>query len=77
MTLHPFVIVFIFLWLAIVGYFGFSIIFSVSNKESFDFFNLLPFTMIIFLYAMVMGGFKYESIKSKKYFAELFEAEII
>lgn len=37
---------------------------------------LIPFAMLVFGYALVTGGFKYESIKSKKDLAQLFEAKI-
>ncbi len=62
MKLHPFVIVFAFLWLSIVGSLGFTSIFSIWDKETFEPMSLIPLGMIIFFYAIATGGFKYESI---------------
>ena len=75
MRLHPIVLTFMIIWFSGVGI-GFLLTLSIllSNK-SFEPMTLIPFGMLIFGYALVTGGFKYESIKSKKYFNELFESE--
>tara|TARA_Y100001934_G_C11866151_1_gene546528 strand:+ start:24 stop:533 length:510 start_codon:yes stop_codon:yes gene_type:complete len=78
MRLHVFVIVFMFIWLGGVGI-GCLAVLATGFKfgsQSFEPMSLIPFGMLIFGYALVTGGFKYESIKSKKYLAQLFEAEI-
>ncbi|WP_290698807.1 hypothetical protein [Lacinutrix sp.] len=76
MKLSIFVIAFMCVWFGgvIVGCFvGLS---SFLDSTSFEPMALIPFGMLIFGYALVTVGFKYESVKSKKYFAELFEARI-
>ncbi|MEJ2104945.1 MAG: hypothetical protein P8X47_10265 [Ignavibacteriaceae bacterium] len=76
MRLHVLVVVFMFIWFGGVGIGCLVILSTLFNSESFDPMTLIPFGMLIFGYALVTGGFKYESIKSKKYLAQLFEAEI-
>lgn len=56
---------------------AFIIILTVAGvyseiDESTIFFLLFPGLFLVFGYAMLMGCFKYESIKSKKFFKELF-----
>jgi|GEM_PF-3448503 len=46
------------------------------NDQNFEPVILIPLGMLVFGYVLVTGGFKYESVKSKKYLAQLFEAEI-
>ncbi len=76
MRLHPFIFGFILIWCGGVG-FGFLIILAESIKKGvFQPFILIPFVMLLFAYGMTMLGFKSESIKSKKYLAKLFDAEI-
>ncbi|MFT6502226.1 MAG: hypothetical protein ACJASQ_002352 [Crocinitomicaceae bacterium] len=76
MRLHTFVIVFLIIWVGIVGIACLSFLSMMFTSQDFQPMNLIPFGMLIFVYALVTGGFKYESIKSKKYLAQLFEAEI-
>ena len=45
---------------------------SDSNPAVF-----IPFGMLLFVYLLTMGGFKFESNKSKKDLQTIFEAEII
>ncbi|MEN7550522.1 hypothetical protein AAG747_21560 [Rapidithrix thailandica] len=75
MRLHPLVMVFMLIWLGGVGMGCLAVLGSFSKRHNFDSMSLIPFGMLILGYVIVTGGFKYESIKSKKYFAELFEAE--
>ena len=77
MKLHVFVIVFMAVWLGGCAIASIAIIGSMLSNQSFEPVALMPLVMMLFGYAMVMGGFKYESIKSKKYFAQLFEAEMV
>ena len=53
-----------------------AILISSLKKETYDPSLLIPLAMLLFAYGLTTGGFKYESNKSKKYLAELFEAEI-
>lgn len=73
MRMHIFVIIFMVLWLGIAGLICFAIL-IFSNETGFTP-VLISFGMFIAGYIIMTGGFKYESYKSKKYLAELFEAE--
>lgn len=74
MSLQPFIIFFMFIWFVGIGIGCFAALAMMFNEERFEPMSLIPFGMLIFGYAIVTGGFKYESIKSKKYLAQLFEA---
>ena len=76
MRLHPFVIVFMLVWFGLTGVGCFAALANIFGNESFDSMNMRPFGMLIFGYALVTLGFKYESIKSKKFFAQLFEVKL-
>jgi hypothetical protein len=78
MRMNTFVIIFMFIWFGGVGIGCLAVLTSgfKFGNQNFEPMTLIPFGMLIFGYALVTGGFKYESIKSKKYLAELFEAEI-
>ncbi|PKN93757.1 MAG: hypothetical protein CVU44_08045 [Chloroflexi bacterium HGW-Chloroflexi-6] len=77
---HVFVITFMIFWLGGVG-FAFlaalgSFVSSLGQTSTADpSFLLIPGGMFIFGYLMVLGGFKFESVKSKKFFQRLFEEE--
>ena len=80
-TMHPhiFVTAFMIFWLGGVGFFFFtflySLVSSLTELHTTDHSLLLfPGGMFIFGYGKFLGGFKFESIKSKKFFRELFEA---
>ncbi|HET9907490.1 MAG TPA: hypothetical protein VFQ23_12635, partial [Anaerolineales bacterium] len=80
-TMHPHILVTVFMifWLGFVGFFflGFlySLVSSFTEPHTTDLTLLLiPGGMFFFGYAMLLGGFKVESIKSKKFFRDLFEA---
>jgi hypothetical protein len=76
MRLHPFVLIFMSIWCGGVGL-GFLAVLNTSiNKGNFEPIILIPLGMLLFGYGLTTGGFKYESIKSKKYLAQLFETEI-
>ncbi len=49
---------------------------SSIQSGRFDPTMLIPLGMIVFLYVLTTGAFKYESVKSIDYLAQLFEAEI-
>jgi hypothetical protein len=76
---HVLVIAFMIFWLGGVGLFFLAIlgsfILSLAQTGAADPSLLLfPGGMFAFGYALFLGGFKFESIKSKNYFQELFEA---
>lgn len=75
MRLHAFIFIFAFFWLGAVGIGCMVVLFSLWNNEPIEPVAFVPFAMILFFYVLVTGAFKYESIKSKKYLAELFAAE--
>lgn len=74
--LHEVAMVFMFIWFGGVGIALLFFLAGMFNDQNFEPLILIPFLMLIFGYVLVTGGFKYESIKSKKYLAQLFEAEI-
>ncbi|NME72833.1 hypothetical protein [Flammeovirga aprica] len=76
MKLHIFVMLFISIWLGIAAIASLAL-FPMLLMGNFDSISSLPFWMFVFGYVVVLGGFKYESRKSKKYLAELFEAKYI
>ena len=81
-SMHPHILVILFMviWMAGAGWMFFSSFsFEIfkNDPRGFDFipdFLYSPFSMILFAYALILGGFKFESVKSKKFFKELFEA---
>jgi hypothetical protein len=77
MIMHPFVIVFIIVWLSGVALAG--IVFAVQqfNEGKFHPSTLVVVIMFAFMYGLTMGAFKYESKKSKMFLANLFDAEEI
>ena len=77
MKLHPLMLTFICFFLVVIGVICISVLTSITGKEYYESINLIHFAMLIFAYGLTMGGFKYESIKSKKYLAQIFEAKIV
>lgn len=75
--MHLVVYIFVVLWLFIVGI---SCVFTLSlllNKDQQTgengaaFFNGIPIVMFIFGVALFIGGFKWETVRSKKFLARL------
>lgn len=77
MRLHILVIVFLFIWCGAVGLGCLASLTRVFGNSEFNLTTLIPFGMLIFVYLMTMGGFKFESKKSKKDLQTIFEADII
>ncbi len=77
MRLNIFVIIFLFLWFGgvFLGFIG-MLVKSFNNSE-FEIAILIPLGMLLFAYALTMGGFKYESNKSKKDLQTILEADLI
>lgn len=78
---HPLVIVFMVIWLSGAG-FGACALFSnmlvsllQSNKLSVEFLLglVLPAGFLLFGYGLFWGGFKFESLKSRAFFQDLFK----
>ncbi|MCD6068553.1 MAG: hypothetical protein K0S33_3379 [Bacteroidetes bacterium] len=78
MRLHVLVLVFLCLWCGGIGlgYIAF-LTKAFSSSSEYNPAALTPFGMLLFAYALTMGGFKFESNKSKKYLLTLLEAELI
>ena len=78
MRLHVLVIVFLCVWCSIVGGPCLNILTqALTDNLVFQPMSLIPLGMLIFMYGITMGGFKYESSKAKKYLKVLFEADIV
>ncbi|MDK2771532.1 MAG: hypothetical protein KYX68_04805 [Flavobacterium sp.] len=77
MKLHSLVLFFMIIWMSLTLIFFLFLLKEMIKAEKFSFEIFPALLMLIFGYGMTLGGFKYESIKSKKYFEKLFEAEII
>jgi len=71
MRLHPFVLVFISLWMSFV-FLAVIVTFPILISEP-ELPLLIPLGMLTFGYLLTTGGFKYESRKSKAFFKELLE----
>ena len=81
-TMHPhiFVIVFMIIWFGIAGSLFFGLlctalvsIWHSTGERTADLVGVIfPAGFFVFGYVMVMGGFKFESVKSKAFFRELF-----
>ncbi|MCK4667838.1 hypothetical protein KAU33_13860 [Candidatus Dependentiae bacterium] len=76
MQLHIFVLIFISLWMGGVIFACLATLLHLFTSSEFNIFLLVPFAMFVFGYGLTMVGFKSESIKSKKFLAKLFKAEI-
>lgn len=75
-TMHPkiFVTAFMIVWLGGVGFFFLTFLYSLASSSTDPSIVLIPGGMFVFGYGLFLGGFKFESIKSRKFFRELFEA---
>jgi hypothetical protein len=77
MRLNIFVIVFLCIWCGGVGLGCIAFLIQAFGSSEFNPATLIPFGMLIFVYLLTMGGFKFESNKSKKDLQNIFEADII
>ncbi len=77
MRLHPLVMVFMFIWLGFTG-FGFIsfLIFSIQ-RGVLQPAMLMPLLMVLLGYTLMTGAFKVESLQTKEFLFNLFEAETI
>lgn len=72
MKLHTFVIVFMSIWLGLTG----IVFLLLLIKTGANFLVLVPGIMLILGYLLMIISFKWESRKTKKQLAHLFEAKI-
>jgi hypothetical protein len=77
MRLHIFIIVFLCLWCSGVGYLCFTLFPQKIRNSDFSLEMLIPIGMLLFVYAVTMAAFKFESRKSKKDLQNIFEANIV
>jgi hypothetical protein len=77
MRLHVFVTVFLFVWCGGIGFACISILTQTFGNSELNPVDFIPFGMLLFAYGLTMGGFKFESYKSKKDLQNIFEANII
>ena len=75
-TMHPniFVTAFMVVWLGGVGFFFLAFLYSLLSASTDPSILFIPAGMFVFGYGLLLGGFKFESTKSKKFFRDLFEA---
>lgn len=77
MKLHSLVLFIMIIWISLTLIFFLFLLKEMIKVEKFSFELFTFLLMLVFGFGITLGGFKYESIKSKKFFAKLFEAEII
>lgn len=77
MRMNILVTVFIFIWCCGVGLGCAEVLSHLINYKTFHPTTLIPFGMLIFMYTLTLGGFKYESSKAKKDLQSLFEADLV
>lgn len=77
MRLSIFVVIFLCFWCIATCSFCFLGLFFSYKSNTFYNGSLVPLGMLLFAYCLTMGGFKFESYKSRKHLLNLFEAEII
>lgn len=77
MRLHILIIVFLCIWCGGVGIGCIAFLIKAFGSSEFNPTTLIPFGMLLFVYLLTMGAFKFESYKSKKDLQTLFEADII
>jgi hypothetical protein len=76
MRLHLIVLIFISIWLGVVGLISASIVVSSILFGSFPGFAFVPLGMFVFGYLLTLLAFKVESSRSKQDLKKLFESEI-
>ena len=77
MRIHPMVMVFMSLWLGIIGIIIFALLISSIKENKFEPSILIVISMFLAGYFMTLFGFKYESKKSKKDLEEILDARLI
>lgn len=74
MRMNLFVCVFMGIWLSLVTFAGIAVVSHMLSERKFHSGIFGVLIMFAFGYGLALGGFKYESSKSKKFFAELLQA---
>jgi len=76
MTMWAFVTVFMCIWLGFALIAGFGLVFQAIGQGKLIPVDFAGFGMFLFGYALMMGAFKFESIKTRTCFLELLEGRI-
>ena len=74
---HLVAIIFMLIWFGVSILICTSIFITMLFEANFTALAAIPFGILILSYVIILGGYNYESNKSIKYLAKLFEAEII
>jgi hypothetical protein len=74
MRLHVAVIVFMMIWFGFVGLFFVA---ALINSDIFNETLLFPLGMLLFGYALTMGGYLFESHRSKRILKDIVNGQII
>jgi hypothetical protein len=77
MRLHRFVLIFLCIWMIPMGGFAIMMLIAVLKGSEWNGISFMPLGMVLFAYALTIGGFNFESSKSKKDLQAIFEADII
>ena len=77
MRLHNLILWLTILWFGGIGFTCVLVVTKIFWYNSFDAVMMLPFFMLILGYTLTIGGFKYESLRSKEFLAKVLEAEIV
>lgn len=77
MRLHLLPLVAVGILTAILGFISLLALAQAMQRSALESQKIIPLGLLIFIYLITMGGFKYESSQSKGDLQEMFEAEII
>ncbi|MDH4471519.1 MAG: hypothetical protein QE487_02870 [Fluviicola sp.] len=76
MRLHVFVMIFMIVWMSLVGIAALICTLVLIIGGRFNPFLLIPIGMFLFGYLLTLGAFKYESARTKEDLKQIFEATI-
>jgi hypothetical protein len=71
MTLHPAVMVFLFVWVGGVLTIGAGLVLGALNGQVEFYFAFLPVGMLLFLWVLAVGAFTFEARKAERLLREL------
>lgn len=70
-------LIFLVIWFVLLGFACAVMLVEYAHKRVFEPAMLIPFGMLLIGYLIVVGGFNYESYKTKKDLEEILQATII
>lgn len=74
MKIHSSILVFMFIWCSIICFAGVACTYQLFTEE-FNLIFLMPFGMLLFVFLLFYGGFKFESKKSIEDLKLIFSAD--